>query len=186
MAAWATAARGLAADAPLAAGGGGRARSPTAAGGLPATAPRAAGCGGSAAPPPQPRTAPPPKRNAAAPAPGAIHFVGRPDVRFLHASPDPETNVWFVTVVRVDRPLPQDVYGVGGDISISGATHDIPGLAQASGVQRCYWQQNAVASERRLPRDGQLVTVRLKIRGGIRRRSRRGRGHASCRGGSAP
>src|SRR3954454_20581655 len=94
-------------------------------GALPAPAAR---WGSPAARPPHPRTAPPPKRNAAAPAPGAIHFVGRPDVRFLHASPDPETNVWFVTVVRVDRPLPQDVHGVGGDISISGATHDIPGL----------------------------------------------------------
>src|SRR4051812_27112112 len=97
----------------------------TAAGGLAALA---AGWGSSAAPPPQPRTAPPPKRNAAAPAPGAIHFVGRPDVRFLHASPDPRRTSGSSPVVRVDRPLPQDVYGVGGDISISGATHDIPGL----------------------------------------------------------
>jgi hypothetical protein len=133
-----------------------------------------AACG--AAPPPDRREAPPPARPAAPspsaaapvaqPAAGAFRFVGTPDVRFYHAAPNPETNVWFITTVRVNRPLPQDAHGVDGEVSIIGASsYDIPGLEHIGDVQRCYIERNPVASERRLPRDGQLVIVRLKIGG---------------------
>jgi len=96
---------------------------------------------------------------------GDRRFVRTPDVALVPATARPKGPASLLTTVRVDRSLPQGTTGVRAALGTTAATADPYALQRLPGTRRCYAEGSVVPDGVAVPRDGQVVTVRLTVRG---------------------
>lgn len=99
---------------------------------------------------------------AAAPVDPPLRFAAPPDVRFAPATGG---GAWFVASARFTRSLPVRSATIRASLVVAGTSTDVPGIQRIPGPRPCYGQETYWDERRPVPRDGDVVTVRLDVSG---------------------